>query len=546
MQFLKRYWTQIRAQSADMPANTKLLISSLVVILLLVGYLVIQYAAKPEMVPITGLVGERQAEIIPLLKQRGINVVTEGGQVMVPYDNRAEAIVILQAGGMLSQDNANAFDEVILKSSPWDPSAKTSMAFLQAKNKFLGMVISKMKGVQGAQVVISLPLQTGFGRTHVRPSAAVNIVMQGSGKVTKPLVEAVANLVSGAVAEMSPRDVVVIDARNPGAHHVADADEMDNDQVMANVVQMEARYHQKISDLLRYIPGVIVAVSVRTDAVQHQDIREFKYRESEPLESERSRTSETVGASSGGEPGARSNVGADVVAGGAKGGSSTKTEETETKFAPLPLTSEIRSKKVGQMAQDVNVTVNVPRSFFVGLFKHGKPADTADPDDAALAPLVDSHLSEIKKQIEPLIKTELNPGTVTAHMILDVGAILAMADAAGGGAGGGVVSIVSAEWFTPVLLAAFSIGLMFFMVRKATRPVPLPTAQEIAGVPPQLEADEGLLGEVMEHEASMAGVELGEDEVQVRKVAQQIDELIAEYPAEAASLFKRWVRADGA
>jgi flagellar biosynthesis/type III secretory pathway M-ring protein FliF/YscJ len=368
--------------------------------------------------------------------------------------------------------------------------------------------------------------------------------MEGNGKVTKPLVEAVASLVSGAVAEMSPRDVVVIDARNPGAHHVADEDDLNSDQAIANIVQMEARYHQKITDLLRYIPGVIVAVSVRTDAVQSSHIREFKYRETEPLEFEKSRTSETIGASTGGEAGLRSNVGADVVAPGGKTGSSTKTEETETKFGPLPLTSETNSKKVGQMAQDVNVTVIVPRSFFVSLFKRGKPADTPEPDDAALAPLVESHLAQIKKQVEPLIKTEMNPGTVSAHMILDVGALLAMADNAAGNAAGGVMSVVSADWFKPAALAFVAVGLMLFVVRKATKLTPLPTAEEIAGVPPQLAADEGLLGEVMEHEPAMAGVELGEEEVQVRKVAQQIDELVAEFPSEAANLFKRWVRAE--
>ena len=48
----------------------------------------------------------------------------------------------------------------------------------------------------------------------------------------------------------------------------------------------------------------------------------------------------------------------------------------------------------------------------------------------------------------------------------------------------------------------------------------------------------------MEHETAMAGVELDEDEVQVRKVSQQIEELIQSYPQEAGMLLKRWVRAE--
>jgi flagellar M-ring protein FliF len=546
MEFLKRYWSQIRVQTAQMPASTRLLIGSLVIILLLVGFLVLQYTGKPQMVPFTSLAGDRQEEAAAALRQRGIDVVIEGGQMLVPYDQRIDAMAAMESSGMLGPDSSRAFDDVILKSSPWDPSAKTTMAFLQAKQKFLAQVITKMKGVRGADVVISIPQNSGFGRTHVKPSASVNVVMQ-SGRMNRQLVEAIAGLVSGAVAEMSPREVVVIDAVDGRAHRVGDPDELNSDQLMANLVQIEGRYHQKISDLLRYIPGVIVAVSVRTDTVQHQDIREWKYDPNQPLISERSRTSETTDVRQGGEPGARSNTGADVVAGAGKTGSSTKTEEIETKFGPPALTSEARIKKTGQMAQDVNVTVNVPRSFFVSLFKRGKPADAAEPDDATLQPLVDAHLADIKKQIEPLIKTETGPGLVTAHMILDVGAILAMADGGAAAAAGGVLSIVSAEWFQPAMLASLiagSLGLMFFMVRKATRIAPIPSAAELAGVPPPITAEEDLLGEVTEHEPAMAGVELAEEEVQVRKVAQQIDELVSEYPTEAATLFKRWVRAE--
>ncbi len=544
MEFLKRYWMQIRAQSDQMPANTKLLIGSLVVILLLVGFLVVQYAARPEMVPITSFAGDRQNEVAAQLKQRGINVVIEGGQMLVPYDQRVDALVALESSGLMAQDTAGAFDDVILKSSPWDPSAKTTMAFMQAKQKFLGQVIGKMKGVRAADVVISMPQQAGFGRTHVKPSASVNVVMNGGAKMNKQLVDAIASLVGGAVAEMSPQEVVVIDAVDGRAHRVADADEVTSDQVMAGITQMETHYTKKVSDLLRYIPGVIVAVSVRTDTVQRQDIVEYKYRDSETLKSERTKTTETTDIRHAAEPGARSNAGADVVASGGRNGGSSKTEEIETTFGELPLTSSAKIKKIGQMPQDVNVTVNVPRSFFVSLFKSGKPPETPDPDDATLQPVVDAHLSEIRKQIEPLIKSEAGPGTVTAHMILDVGAMLAMTDGSGGG---GVVSFVSGQWFQPAMLAAlalFAMGMMFHMVRKATRVTPIPTAEELAGVPPPIQAEENLLGEVMEHEAAMAGVELDEEEVQVRKVSQQIEDLVGRYPQEAATLFKRWVRAE--
>lgn len=544
-QFLSRYWTQIRAQLVQMPANTKLLIGSLVVILLLAGYLIVQYTASPQMVPITSFAGDRQAEVAARLKQAGIKVETESGQLLVPADQQIEALSLMESGGLLAPDTSKAIDDMLLKSSPWDPSAKTTMAFLQAKQKFLAQVIAKMKGVRAADVVISMPERTGFGSTHRNPSASVSVVMQGGSRMDKPLVDAIAGLIGGAVAEMSPRDVVVIDAAGGRAHRVADAEEASSDAMIANIAQLEARYNQKINDVLRYIPGVIVAVSVRTDTVSQQETEAYKYKETEPLESERTKTTETTDSRPGGESGIRSNVGADVNA-ASKAGSSSKTEDTETRYRELPLTERTKTRKVGQTPQEVNVTVNIPRNYFVSLFKHGK-ADAADPDDAALQPIVDAQLTQIKKQVEPLIKTEANAGTVITSMILDASTMLALAGSAGGGGGGGITSLVSADWFQPAILTALavvSIGIMMMMARKATKIAPLPSPEELAGVPPQINAEEELLGEVVESEPAMTGVELDEQEVQNRKVAQQINELITKFPGDAANLFRRWIRAE--
>lgn len=544
-QFLSRYWTQIRAQLAQMPANTKLLIGSLVVILLLAGFLIVQYAASPQMVPITSFAGDRQAEVAARLKQAGIKVATENGQLLVPADQQIDALSLMESGGLLAPDTSKAIDDMILKANPWDPAAKTTMAFLQAKQKFLALVIGKMKGVRAADVVISMPERSGFGSTHKKPSASVSVVMQANARMDKPLVEAIAGLLGGAVTEMSPRDVVVIDAAGGRAHRVADAEEANSEAHIANVTQLETRYNQKINDVLRYIPGVIVAVSVRTDTVSQQETEAYKYRESEPLESERTKTTETTDVRAGGESGLRSNVGSDVNAGG-KTGSGSKTEDTETRFRELPLTERTRTRKIGQTPQEINVTVNVPRSYFVNLFKHGK-ADAQEPDDAALQPMVEAQLTQIRKQVEPLIKTEANAGTVITSMILDAGAMLAMAGGAGGGGGGGITTLVSADWFQPAILtglAAVCVGLMMMIARKATRITPMPSPEEMAGIPPQINAEEELLGEVVESDPAMAGVELDEQEVQNRKIAQQINDLVTKFPADAANLFRRWVKAE--
>ena len=73
--------------------------------------------------------------------------------------------------------------------------------------------------------------------------------------------------------------------------------------------------------------------------------------------------------------------------------------------------------------------------------------------------------------------------------------------------------------------------------------VELPTAEELVGVPPVLETSEDLVGEAEEGEGALAGIEVGDDEVERNKMLDQIAELIQAEPQKAANLLGRWMAA---
>jgi flagellar biosynthesis/type III secretory pathway M-ring protein FliF/YscJ len=115
------------------------------------------------------------------------------------------------------------------------------------------------------------------------------------------------------------------------------------------------------------------------------------------------------------------------------------------------------------------------------------------------------------------------------------------------GVSAGLSGALENGWAKPLglgVLALVSLGLMLGMVRKATRTPPMASIEELAGVPPTLPAEDELVGEADETDPSMAGIELNEDELRSRKIAEQIGELVKGNPAEAASLIRRWVRTD--
>jgi flagellar biosynthesis/type III secretory pathway M-ring protein FliF/YscJ len=93
-------------------------------------------------------------------------------------------------------------------------------------------------------------------------------------------------------------------------------------------------------------------------------------------------------------------------------------------------------------------------------------------------------------------------------------------------------------------LAVISLGLALMMVRRATKPEALPTVEELAGVPPTLPTDDELIGEADEVESTMTGLEVDEEELRTRRLAEQISDLIKSAPDDAGNLLGKWVQAE--
>jgi flagellar biosynthesis/type III secretory pathway M-ring protein FliF/YscJ len=92
--------------------------------------------------------------------------------------------------------------------------------------------------------------------------------------------------------------------------------------------------------------------------------------------------------------------------------------------------------------------------------------------------------------------------------------------------------------------AVAAVGMMLMMVRKASRPLELPTAETIVGVPPALESEADIVGEADESQMAMEGVELPEDQVKTKKMLEQVQDMVKKNPADAAALLNLWLTAE--
>jgi len=90
-------------------------------------------------------------------------------------------------------------------------------------------------------------------------------------------------------------------------------------------------------------------------------------------------------------------------------------------------------------------------------------------------------------------------------------------------------------------LAVLALGMMLMLVRKSSTPVALPSAQEIVGLPPALEAQSDLVGEADESQTAMLGIELDDGELKTKKMLEQVQEMVKSKPQEAAAILNRWI-----
>lgn len=545
MEFLKRNLTQIQAQLGGMSFATRWLIGSLVVILILVGAMLVWWGGAADMVPIDGVASGSPGEVVAALKNDGIDAQLVGGKVVVPVNQRHEAVGALSRSGHLDPNAHVAFDRLMADDGGgWMlSSTEKDRKYLMAKGQFLSAVIGSFPNVDTASVILDKPEANGFGVSHIDPSASVMITMRTGSKVSRKMADTLIHMVASAVAGLSEQHVTVSDTINSQSFAAADPDAIDSMANLEATLSSERLHKQKIEEVLRSWDGVMVAVKIVTSHVLREELQETAYEKPQISLSE---TEERVSKNvvDAGEPGVRPNVGSSIDGAGGSGTETTENRTTEQFSAPLPTRKSLQ-RIAGNEIRKINVSVVVPRSYYVRVFKAQNPEGEA-PADSDLQAIIASEEKKITDLVTPQIVSsdkEMKPGEISVVMAYDQ----AYLEPAVAGVGGGLGAVMSSETTQTGLLAGLavmSLGLMFYMVRRATRKDELPTIEELAGVPPTLPADDDLMGEVDQMDSGLAGVELDEDELRARQIADQISDLVRANPEEAGGLLTKWVTDD--
>jgi flagellar biosynthesis/type III secretory pathway M-ring protein FliF/YscJ len=374
-------------------------------------------------------------------------------------------------------------------------------------------------------------------------------------------VEAIAGTVAGAISGLDVRNVRVVDERSRKQFMPQGDNDFSGGTYLEQQAKTEERVQQKALGLLANIPGVIVVATAVIDATRStsEELRIAPKNEGSTSLVSRETISETVQTdrTDSGEPGPRSNTEANVATGGG-GTSSLTTTDTETEFDARFGHDSKRTEDPGGRPKAISLAVNVPREYVAAVVKEeagdAEKTPTSDEIRDAWENLVKP---DIERVLRPVVLTdagmdEVAEGAIVVNLMPVALAAVGLAPASSDGAGGGgVVGTLSSlaggdtvQTGMLVALAVMALGMMLLMVRKAGKSAPLPSAEELVGVPPALQHDEDLVGEADEGETAMAGIEIDDEAMRSRKMLDEVNDMVKNRPDLAASLMTRWLDLD--
>lgn len=574
MDQLRRVLGLIGSQLGKLTPTQKLLIGSLCVIVLMAMFLVSQYAGQQRMVELipTGT-PEDQAKAADYLESAGIAYeFSATKKLMVAAERKYPTLARLAKAQALPGAAIIDRNSVLERQSWLDPKSVQDQKFLTALCNELGQVIRNFPGIERADVFIAAPETVGLGTPAKKPVATVTVFPVAGSKLDQSTVDALADLVSGTTTGLDAKNVNIIDGVNRRSYRAGAANEFAGSSYIEQVAVVEERVRDKIVEHLgRFIGGVVVSVNAivdgsRTETRTEKALPKGQGTVAVPVEEETTATNSTTG-SRGVVPGLDGNVGMSVESANSSSGGST-SDETSRIRSEAKIGTEVTHKQMPRgRPTKINVSVAVPRNYVAEVIKQRKGAGAAG---AAAPEISETEIEtewstrlarDLEKMIGPLVQTAdvsgtaMEAGEVVVSLIpialasvgpngLPAGPGGASGSGAGSGMFDGVSSLASSGLLKQVLLgglAVLSIGMMFVLVRKAGKAAPMPTAEELVGIPPALQPDSDLVGEADEGETAMLGIEIDSEELKRQKMLEEVAELVKSNPQVAVGVFNRWL-----
>lgn len=181
--------------------------------LLLAGFLVFQWAAKPSYSPLyTNLSAKDASAVVDKLDAAGTpyELADGGSTVMVPKDQVYTSRISLSGEGLPSggEGGYGLLDKQSLSTS----SAQEQTNFKRAMEGELSSTVEAIDGVETAVVHLALPQKQVFADKQEPPTASVLVATKPGSTMNAEQVQAVVHLVASSIDGLDPAKVTVADS----------------------------------------------------------------------------------------------------------------------------------------------------------------------------------------------------------------------------------------------------------------------------------------------------------------------------------------------
>ncbi len=567
MDLIRKYLVQIKAQLLGLTVSQKLLIGLLGIFMVGTIFWTVVWSAKPQMVPLIAqpMTGEQIARVEMALKGKYEYQISQD-QVLVPVE-QAYAI-----RGVLASQQVLPNNLKILVQPPglFTPEAQNARMWNNALEMELTRYITSFPYVAEGSVIISLGQQQSLGRPPMPSTASVYIKTRDTAELSTNQVQAIAELVSGAVSGMKREDVhLIVNGQRP--YHVPSGDTPMPADVLSWKKLIEDDMARKLEQMFSSFGDVKIAVNVVPDMAS-KTIRELLLDPKNVISKVTSETNqETIstegGGGAAGEPGVKSN-GVSAVGepagggGGGRGGSTSTVSKTDTKVVvgEKNITSIVPPGDI----KELTASISLPRSYFVSVYRNKLKDPKAEPKDQAeeekfqmevIGPELKKAAALAKNAIGAKTDEQIKVDWFDDAVVLKMPALAAAAT----GFASGTLPLIS-QYAKQGVLALVALGALGMMLRMVRRAVPAGTEGEVdtgaffaggggggggkrkrkAGVE-QWDAAYDVFGEANQGEAVLTGIELDDETLASRKMVDEVSIMIKENPENAAALVKRWM-----
>ncbi len=198
------------------------------------------------------------AQITGKLDSEGVpyEIRSGGTQVWVPQDRALKLRMQLAEQGGMPRGGSIGYELFDKGDAIGATNFVQNLNLVRALEGELERTISSLSPVSAARVHLVMPKRDLFSREKQEPTASVVVKMREAGRLTRGQIQAIQNLVAGAVPSMKPGRVSIIDDKGTLLAR-GSADDNDPQAIAANSEEMRRGYEQQLS---RTIEGILERV----------------------------------------------------------------------------------------------------------------------------------------------------------------------------------------------------------------------------------------------------------------------------------------------